>query len=565
MGVIKNHELIEDLRAHCETLTEEEYREIAGLFPKYIFYQKGRGCTELWTSCCGRHAAFQTEGRMVEPVPISLVHSYQTGCPWCGSTVHVLCWSRFRSGATLEKNARVMVLRAEGEYLYAAAFACGVEYRDMALHRPLWLRAVQMYRFALGEALEVDTQRADMENGPWMYREQKALRTERKYVQEPFLKGSVWWYQHEGYNVIGSAALASSPLRYCGYFTHWHTPEESGKPVKDLISYLTAYAIYPRQVEMLARTGVREPLETLMRSHGKSAPLIDFYAPDPRKAFGLDRAELRDFLASSRNIHLLPVYKRLRDHGLRTPFADLERLYSGIGETLLNRTAARMSAHKLRLKKLEQYLEREKARQKNPFADSVWYVWWLDYLDAAEGLGMDLANEIILLPRGLIEKHDEVTGTLAVIQEVESRKAMREKELPRMREVNQKYLYWDSRYLIRAPVGASEIIAEGKRLRHCVGGYAQRHIEGKVTILFLRDKRRPGKPLATIEMHGMEIVQIHGYKNDTAACEENPDRISLRELYRDFLDGWLAWLVAGSERDKAGRPVGVKRIRVVIG
>ena len=84
-----------------------------------------------------------------------------------------------------------------------------------------------------------------------------------------------------------------------------------------------------------------------------------------------------------------------------------------------------------------------------------------------------------------------------------------------------------------------------------------------MTILFLRDKRRPGKPLATIEMHGMEIVQIHGYKNDTAACEENPDRISLRELYRDFLDNWLAWLAAGSRRDKAGRPIGVKRIRVV--
>lgn len=97
-------------------------------------------------------------------------------------------------------------------------------------------------------------------------------------------------------------------------------------------------------------------------------------------------------------------------------------------------------------------------------------------------------------------------------------------------------------------------MAEGKALKHCVGGYADRHIEGLVTILFLRDKRRPGRPLVTIEMCGNSIVQIHGWDDERTACKENPKRISPRKIYEEFLDEWLDWLAAGSKRKK-GLPV----------
>lgn len=38
---------------------------------------------------------------------------------------------------------------------------------------------------------------------------------------------------------------------------------------------------------------------------------------------------------------------------------------------------------------------------------------WVDYIEAAEGVGLDLTNEIHLLPRDLSGKHDEITDAWA--------------------------------------------------------------------------------------------------------------------------------------------------------
>ena len=105
------------------------------------------------------------------------------------------------------------------------------------------------------------------------------------------------------------------------------------------------------------------------------------------------------------------------------------------------------------------------------------------------------------------------------------------------------------------PLNADEIVKEGESLKHCVGGYADRHINGTTTILFLRDREKPGKPLVTIEFRGGKIIQIHGWDDERTPCKANPKKISPRTIYKDFLDGWLAWIEGGSKRDKQGYPV----------
>ena len=61
-------------------------------------------------------------------------------------------------------------------------------------------------------------------------------------------------------------------------------------------------------------------------------------------------------------------------------------------------------------------------------------------------------------------------------------------------------------------------------------------------------------PLATIEMNGNRIVQVHGYRNEREPCTDNPKMIPARQLYADVLDIWLRWLKKGSPRDKDGNP-----------
>ena len=93
-----------------------------------------------------------------------------------------------------------------------------------------------------------------------------------------------------------------------------------------------------------------------------------------------------------------------------------------------------------------------------------------------------------------------------------------------------------------------EIIEEGRGQKHCVAGYAERHLADKLTICFLRRAETPNTALYTIEMQGNELIQIHGYKNDWEAEVKPMDAMGW------FIGPWLKWLEAGSPRDKQGRP-----------
>ena len=100
-----------------------------------------------------------------------------------------------------------------------------------------------------------------------------------------------------------------------------------------------------------------------------------------------------------------------------------------------------------------------------------------------------------------------------------------------------------------------EIIDEGRELQHCVGGYAERHTQGKTVILFMRRKAAPDKPWITIEMKGTEIKQIHGFRNEGLYTTEGRIAPDPREVYREFLDPWLEWVAKGSRRKKDGTPI----------
>ena len=71
----------------------------------------------------------------------------------------------------------------------------------------------------------------------------------------------------------------------------------------------------------------------------------------------------------------------------------------------------------------------------------------------------------------------------------------------------------DNNYIIRLPEDEDEIRDEGFILSHCVGSYAQRHITGATTIMFLRRKENPENPWYTIEVSNGRISQIHGKSN----------------------------------------------------
>ena len=232
----------------------------------------------------------------------------------------------------------------------------------------------------------------------------------------------------------------------------------------------------------------------------------------------------------------------------------------------------RMREHGVSIGKLLRYMEKNCLGKRTISSALDAYV---DYLVAAEGVGLDLNNPIFLMPRDFEEKHDQVTSAWSAVlaerrrkAEAERRAAVaeeRKKQLERFRgrvkSLARRYTYTDGELLVRPAANAEEIVREGKLLHHCVGGYADRHISGATTILFLRRRSAPGKPLCTIEVNGNSIRQIHGWDDERTACADNPEREDPREIYGAFLDEWQRWLESGSKRDKAGRPIIKKKVR----
>ena len=81
----------------------------------------------------------------------------------------------------------------------------------------------------------------------------------------------------------------------------------------------------------------------------------------------------------------------------------------------------------------------------------------------------------------------------------------------------EKWEFVNEKFAVVFPMTVSEVRLEGETLHHCVGGYAQRHVENETTILFLRKEEEPKTSFYTIEIRkdseGWRVVQVHGACN----------------------------------------------------
>ena len=101
-------------------------------------------------------------------------------------------------------------------------------------------------------------------------------------------------------------------------------------------------------------------------------------------------------------------------------------------------------------------------------------------------------------------------------------------------EMRELFCFSSGGLLIRQPKSMAEIIAEGKRLHHCVGGYAERHAYGKLHILFIRTAEKPDVPFYTVEVDLFgEIKQVRGLRN----CKATPEVDAFMDAYKNHLAG----------------------------
>ena len=559
----------EELVRLAPELSDPEKLAINALFRAFLFKRNSTG--EVWTTCCRKHVFIRPDTDNADELRI--LHAPHTPepqsrwdntpppkmrakCPYCGKevTVKELRYSGRRKA--LWEYQRAVVLRQWRGALWATAWDCFKDYegKEPVTNAPVLTmlpkaKLLGAYRFTPGK-VEAAT-RVWWSDGPFDYSYQD---TPGKNAGH---KGGMWHIHSpygfcselgKSYDMIGLPELKKAALRWCRL-------EQVRIASDDFIELLTAACFYPKQVEWLVKLGLQDAVRDLAGRGVKNAAAVKWNANTPEAFLGCGVKELDTITKESdRPVVALRIYRALHDMTQAPTPEECAALADCADDRTLRVLLPRMKRYGLRIPKLISYLEKIRRHGKIHWSNNAALSAYADYITAADGCGLDLSNTIHLLPRDFWEKHDTVTAAWSAICANRRNSEANAKYKARLPKLTARYLYWSDTLLIRAPVNAGEIVEEGKRLEHCVGGYADRHLSGRTTILFLRRRDKPHVPLVTIEMDGNTIRQVYGYRNDRASCPENPKGIPARKLYGAFLEEWLEWLNAGSKRYKDGRP-----------
>lgn len=538
--------------------TEEDVARLNDLFPHYLFFRRQSLCkaayVELHASCCGHRAELELQPRTETPEHRALLdmlrHKNEAACPWCGRNVTAIDLARARGRKSLRHYEHVVLLHGNGDVLYADALGLWKGYEtDADLSAPPDVWCSSGYRFERGSVLQLDHQLYGIYGNQPRPSWEIGKLGRKKLVQEPFKTGCISWYGHQSYRIINREVLEEHPFyRYCEYFHGWqYRPGGScgyAKYFHDLISYLTAYSLYPKQVEMLVKAGMFRPVDDLLWFRKKWASAMCWEEPDIRKSMDLTKPELREFMALGCPMPLLECRNYARRLGKNWNLARSREWSEMWGEPL---TVLRfLRKYGLDPDRFERYINDQSfADPKLMVPPDTLFDIYKDYIEAAYMTGLCMEHTKVLWPDDLGAAHEAATAAWQASLDDGTAKGQKAKDLKARK---QKYEFEYGGLCIVFPATGAAVKREGQKLNHCVGGYAERHLKGVLSIVFLRWAAAPHQPYVTIEMHGNQIAQIHGKGNDYGS-------ISPRVTHKKFLDAWLKWLEDGSKRDAEGKPV----------
>ena len=160
----------------------------------------------------------------------------------------------------------------------------------------------------------------------------------------------------------------------------------------------------------------------------------------------------------------------------------------------------------------------------------------IDCRRMAMQLGPADLTEVELWPPNLHRVHERLSRMMAL--EVNASDNLKYER--GFRKVYEKYktLEWtDGEFCILLPKCNGDLIMEGKKLQHCVGGYGSDHVKEKDVIFFVRRWRRPERSYYTLDidmLKGAKQRQLHGYKNERRGEWKIPQKVL------DFVERWKA-------------------------
>lgn len=254
-------------------------------------------------------------------------------------------------------------------------------------------------------------------------------------------------------------------------------------------------------------------------------PSVDWMRQKPHEMLGVTKAELKS-IVENHHENELEIIQKAKRAGIE--LKDVERYH----EKLTPRAAEKMIeiAEAMGLKEMRE-VDKYISKLANPSAalDMLLDYWdWIDVEHAEHGRKY---------PRDLRAAHDAEK-----INHVNGGKDYKREKFAKIKSKYQALEWSCGDYCIVLPSDNGDLIAEGETLNHCVGRYADGHIEERTVVFFIRHKRRPERSWYTMDYDFCQKPpirnQVHGYGNEAVIRDGHYKRLKIPDKIMNFVDRW---------------------------
>lgn len=509
---------------HIPEITEEQKREINDYFTAYIFYEKrklkradaaGVGYTEDVYDCtcthCNTSYTHYFEG--------SPKHNSNVICPKCNTKAILKHVSYGKKKLREEQRLLIFCPKDENTVWMRAFYASKTYNGDPEGNKMLNSLYLKSDENLTPKVNLSETTRYLLTSGSarcWKFGYNYYSRIgdwfEEK-IKEPF---QGYMYYGYDYYILSKDMLKNTFLRYLNLQTYLNS---AGEYINSytfsyyqscrnsyLAKFICDFAQYPI-IESLLKAGYGDIVCEKIIGKKNNKRLFNWKALKITDFFKtLNKSEIKELKNEDYQIMFLKALSQYKKCCKKSDIHNLRNDLKLYGYENYTELLSIVKKHRLNYTKAKNYVEKHTSINRNTTLQL-----WKDYLEFATKLKYDLKNDVVIYPKNLQEAHDETSKLVSAM--------MREAEAKKMKsltlKLKNKYSFEYQGLKIVVPESTQDIIDEGKALSHCVGGYADRHANGKLVILFIRKKSAPNKPFVTMEVQGKKIVQYHGYRNDT--------------------------------------------------
>lgn len=427
-------------------------------------------------------------------------HNETSECPKCGHSAQLKSAGMGRNKLT--DMFRVLILTHKGKTAWACSWEILLDYSEFG--RP------KIYRF-LADVYTVNAkeQHHYQQQKDWWYN--TYLWSEKKSMHYPHVTGgccfsyipppleTVYIYRKNLESVF-----LKSDMKYL-----WDEQALELKNAWQLIEYMAEGMKRP-YVEMLWKAGFHRIVEE--RTNG--------YYRGPRRAINCRGTTLPKILRLN-----MGEIRRLREHNpSQKQLIIYQHMTRSERMTEPWSTVLKMENMWYHMDDIEKYTSPVKLvkymENHNCYADSM----WLDYIKAAEKIGMDITRKDVLFPKDFEAAHDDATMAVEVMDNKEKGK--------KIRGHSPTITFEEGNLIIKVAKSQASLTRESSRLHHCVRTYGDKLADGRCFIFFIRRKDKPDAPFYTLETKpNGEFVQCRGDHN----CAMTKEVMRFKDNFIEYL------------------------------